>query len=146
MSGRVGNCLPELRRLPTTTGSPDLYPLPLEVKDMILITVLCRFSLLIVKYFLKHIEQRHSLCFDRAWLPLSNEWATAMSAKGTNDFWTKMDSPVLRLSVGGERFGFRGLSIFVQEIPSGWRYCLVVGKALAKSARCPQETLTLLFG
>lgn len=76
---------------------------------MILITVLCRFSLLIVKYFLKHIEQRHSLCFDRAWLPLSNEWATAMSAKG-------------------------------------WRYCLVVGKALAKSARCPQETLTLLFG
>lgn len=49
---------------------------------MILITVLCRFSLLVVKYFLKHIEQRHSHGLDRVWLPLSNEWATAMSAKG----------------------------------------------------------------
>ena len=48
---------------------------------MILITVLCRFSLLVVKYFLKHIEQRHSPGLDKAWLPLSNEWATAMSAK-----------------------------------------------------------------
>ncbi len=48
---------------------------------MILITVLCRFSLLVVKYFLKHIEQRHSRCFAREWLPSSNEWATAMSTK-----------------------------------------------------------------
>ena len=53
---------------------------------MILI-VLCRFSLLVVKYFLKHIEQRHSLGFARGWLPSSNEWAT-----GLQSLRTKTDS------------------------------------------------------
>jgi len=43
-----------------------------------LITVLCRFSLFLVKYFSK-IDQRHSPDLDRAWLPAPDEGAAAMS-------------------------------------------------------------------
>jgi len=43
-----------------------------------LIAVLCRFSLLLVKYFPK-IDQRHSPDLDRAWLPAPDEGAAAMS-------------------------------------------------------------------
>ena len=88
---------------------------------MILITVLCRFSLLIVKYFLKHLKKRHSPGLDEAWLLSPKNRAVALSAKGTNDFWTKMDSPVLRLSVGGERFGNRSgcPSLSKRSLPGG---------------------------
>jgi len=43
-----------------------------------LIAVLCRFSLLLVKYFPK-IDQRHSYDLDRAWLPAPDEGAAALS-------------------------------------------------------------------
>ncbi len=47
-----------------------------------LIAVLCRFSLLLVKYFPK-IDQRHSPGLDRAWLPPSpDEGATATLESG----------------------------------------------------------------
>ncbi len=44
-----------------------------------LITVLCRFSLLLVKYFPK-IDRRHLPALDRAWLPAPDEGAAALSA------------------------------------------------------------------
>lgn len=44
----------------TTTGSPDLFTLTVEVKTMIRVLVLCRFSLPFCKYFFK-IDQHRSL-------------------------------------------------------------------------------------
>jgi len=44
-----------------------------------IITVLCRFRLLLVKYFPK-IARRHLPSLDRAWLPAPDEGAAAMSA------------------------------------------------------------------
>lgn len=62
--------------VPTTTGGPTFNSFVEEVNDMMLIFVLCSFSLPFGKYFLKKIAQLLSTqCLDKEWL---------LSPPGTN--------------------------------------------------------------